>query len=120
MSFSARSAAQLKGFHTKPTLPIFLVNSFVNDYFPHIFRTEELLGFSLRLKPTYLHVKECYRCQAFDHSSFNCGFDPVFVKSAGKRNSKGCSIFDPSQLQAQIAPEDTPQISAAAQKDRKI
>lgn len=94
--FIATRAAMLKNRKTQAPMPIYLLNVTPRENFDAIFDITELCCLTVaveRFRGSGI-VKQCYRCQAFNHASEICKFAPKCVKCAGPHLTLDCPHKD--------------------------
>lgn len=98
-NFEVHRVSQMKNFQTKDKYPMFLCDLYVNDAFKGIFDISEFMGFFVKVTTyKFKGIKQCFKCQRYNHTSEICSLDPACVKCAGNHLSKNCTITKTEDL----------------------
>lgn len=99
LNFDVHRVSQMKNFKTKAKYPMFLCDLYINDAFKKVFEITEFLGFYVKITTyKFKGIKQCFKCQRYNHTSEICSLEPACVKCAGNHYSKDCTVKKPEEL----------------------
>ena len=94
-NFPIENVNQMFSFREKEKrkIPLFLVTLTNNENAQEIFKLESVLNIKIKIE-NYIppqKIKQCFKCQQFNHVSKNCHLNSCCVKCAGPHDTKQCT-----------------------------
>ncbi|KAF8789917.1 Nucleic-acid-binding protein transposon like protein [Argiope bruennichi] len=91
LDYQVQKVNQFRKFKTKELLPIFQIHLSKTPNIQDIYKIDQLMYMVVRVEK-YVNktVRQCYKCQTWQHTSQQCGMKPKCVICAGQHESLNC------------------------------